>query len=128
MREVVDSQRIALHRMSAAHLAPCDSAIPRSLSLLRQVLDKHPQVLGRLTPRWREFARSNADAATVARRLNLTQAALDSHKARILGERRIAWGVLRNERLLHRFLMRIRESLDASHGYPRCCRRRAGIS
>ncbi|MCS7054655.1 MAG: CRISPR-associated ring nuclease [Thermoflexales bacterium] len=99
---------IAPGLQQAALASPQDVLADGKNRLSQRDLQCARQVLGRLTPRQREvlreFARSGADSTTVAHRLNITQATLDSHKARIFEECRIAWGLPQNKRLSHRFL------------------------
>lgn len=99
---------IAPNLQEAALASPQDVLESGKSRLSRQDRQRVRQVVGRLTPRQREvlreFARDGADSATVARRLSITQATLDSHKARIFEECRIAWELPEKKRLSHRFL------------------------
>lgn len=99
---------IAPNLQEAALASPQDVLESGKSRLSRQDRQRVRQVMGRLTPRQREvlreFARGGADSATVARRLNITPATLDSHKARIFEECRIAWELPEKKRLSHRFL------------------------
>lgn len=99
---------IAPGLQQAALASPQDVLTNGRDRLSQRDLQCAQQVLGRLTPRQRdvlrELARAGADSATVMRRLNITQATLDSHKARIFEECRIAWDLPPHKRLSQRFL------------------------
>lgn len=99
---------IAPNLQAAALASPRDVLESGKGRLSRQDMQRVRQVIGRLTPRQRdvlrEFARDGATSAAVAQRLNITLATLDSHKARIYEECRIAWELSEGARLSHRFL------------------------
>ena len=99
---------IAPNLQEAALASPRDVLESGKGRLSRQDMQRARQVVGRLTPRQREvlreFARDGATSAAVARRLHVTQATLDSHKARIYEECRIAWELPEGARLTQRFL------------------------
>ena len=99
---------IAPNLQEAALASPRDVLEGGKGQLSRGDAQRAQQVVGRLTPRQRdvlrEFARDGATSATVAQRLHITPATLDSHKARIYEECRIAWELPPGARLTHRFL------------------------
>ncbi len=99
---------IAPNLQEAALASPKDVLESGKGRLSRQDRQCVQQVWGRLTPRQREvlreLVRDGATSAGVAQRLHITQATLDTHKARIFEECRIAWGLPERKRLSHRFL------------------------
>ena len=111
---------IAPNLQAAASLSPQDVLESRHRVVERQDIHRVRQVLGRLTPRQRdvlrEFACDGADAQSVAKRLNVTVATLDTHKTRIYEECRIAWELPESKRLTHRFLREKFGEMSGDHG------------
>lgn len=100
--------RIFPHLQSAAYLSPQQIIDDRTRQVNALDLQRCQAVRQALTPRerevLREFARDGADPTSVAKKLHIEIATLDSHKRNIFAECRNAWELPARARLTHHFL------------------------
>jgi CRISPR-associated protein Csx14 len=100
--------RIFPHLQSAAYLSPQQIIDDRAQQVDALEMQRCLAVHKALSPRerevLREFARDGADPASVAKKLHIEIATLDSHKRNIFAECRNAWEMPAKARLTHHFL------------------------